>query len=306
MRILIADDSLTSRTMLAGVLRNIGHEVVETVNGSDAWKELQKPDAPDLAILDWMMPKLDGLEVVRRVRSLQSRRPTYLIIVTSKGDKADIVTGLNTGANDYLAKPFDHGELRARVEVGCRMIELQRELMETRNALAYEAMHDYLTGILNRRAIEAELSRELCRERRRHDGLVIGILDIDHFKKINDTYGHAVGDEAICGLVHLVQNCLRDYDHFGRFGGEEFLVISSGVKESDAPNVFERMRLTVAYNPIPTQAGDIRITVSIGLKIAHKNETLDQLIMAADAALYKAKRDGRNCICLYDPENIED
>jgi two-component system cell cycle response regulator len=300
MRILIADDSVTSRSMLASVLKKIGHDVVETVNGAEAWKVLQKPDAPALAILDWMMPKMDGLEVVRRVRALQSQKPPYLIILTSKGDKADIVTGLNTGANDYLAKPFDHGELRARVEVGCRMIELQTELLKTRHALEYEAAHDYLTGTLNRRAIEAELTRELSRERRRHDGLAIGICDIDFFKKINDTHGHAVGDEALCGFVSLVQNCLRDYDYLGRFGGEEFLVISSGVKESDVFNLFERMRVYIAYSPIPTMVGDIRITVSIGVKIARKNETMDQLITAADAALYKAKSEGRDRVCLGD------
>jgi two-component system, cell cycle response regulator len=298
MRILIADDSSTSRSMLAGVLKEIGYDVVETANGAEAWNELQKTDAPAIAILDWIMPKMDGLEVVRRVRALQSRKPPYLIILTSKGDKADIVTGLNTGANDYLAKPFDQGELRARVEVGRRMIELQRELLETRNALTYEATHDYLTGILNRRAIEAELSRELSRERRRHEGLTVGICDIDLFKKINDTYGHAVGDEALCGFVRLLQNCLRDYDLLGRFGGEEFLVISSAVKDSDAFNLFERIRIYVAYTPIPTMAGDIRITVSIGVKVARKNENMDQLIMAADSALYKAKSEGRDRVCL--------
>jgi two-component system, cell cycle response regulator len=300
MRILIADDSVTSRSILASVLKKIGHDVVETVNGAEAWKVLQKPDAPALAILDWLMPKMDGLEVVRRVRALQSQKPPYLIILTSKGDKADIVTGLNTGANDYLAKPFDHGELRARVEVGCRMIELQTELLKTRQALEYEAAHDYLTGTLNRRAIEAELTRELSRERRRHDGLAIGLCDIDFFKRINDTHGHAVGDGALCGFVRLVQNCLRDYDYLGRFGGEEFLVISSGVKESDVFNLFERMRVYIAYSPIPTIVGDIRITVSIGVKIASKNETMDQLITAADAALYRAKSEGRDRVCLDD------
>jgi two-component system, cell cycle response regulator len=299
MRILIADDSITSRSMLVRVLREIGHDVVETANGAEAWKELQKPDAPLLAILDWMMPKMDGLEVVRKVRALQSRKPPYLIMLTSKGAKADIVTGLDTGANDYLPKPFDQGELRARVEVGCRMLELQSELLDTRSALEYEASHDYLTGTLNRRAIEAELSRELARERRRHDGLAVGICDIDYFKKINDFHGHAVGDEALCGFVRLIQNCLRDYDQLGRYGGEEFLVISTGIKECDVFNLFERMRLYIAYNPIATMAGDLRITVSVGVKFAGRDETLDQLIMAADTALYKAKSDGRDRVCIF-------
>jgi two-component system, cell cycle response regulator len=286
--------------MLADVLKKHGHELIETVNGAAAWEALQKPDAPSIAILDWMMPGMDGLEVVRRVRALQSPLPPYLIILTSKGNKPDIVAGLDAGANDFLSKPFDPEELRARIGVGLRLIEMQSELLKTRNALEYEASHDYLTGIFNRRAIESVLYHELSRERRRHDGLAVGIFDIDHFKKINDTYGHAVGDEALCGLVSLVQACLRDYDQIGRFGGEEFLVIASGIKESDALNLFERMRLHIAYSPIPTKAGDIRITVSIGVKIASKTETLDQLVMAADSALYKAKSEGRNRVCLYE------
>jgi DNA-binding response OmpR family regulator len=128
MRILIAEDDFTSRTVLAGVLKKEGHEVMATINGAEAWQALQQPDAPLLAILDWMMPKMDGLEVVRRVRALQTDRPPYIIMLTTKGEKADIIAGLDAGANDYLSKPFDAGELRARVKVGRRMIEMQEAL----------------------------------------------------------------------------------------------------------------------------------------------------------------------------------
>jgi len=128
MRILIAEDDLTSRSMLAAVLRKAGHEVVETVDGATAWEALQRPDAPRLAILDWMMPGMDGLEVVRRVRALQTERSPYIMMLTAKGDRADIIAGLDAGANDYLAKPFHIGELRARVKVGCRMVETQDAL----------------------------------------------------------------------------------------------------------------------------------------------------------------------------------
>ena len=128
MKILIAEDDLTSRNVLAGVLRKSGHEVVETVNGAAAWDALRQPGAPALVILDWMMPEMDGPEVVRRVRALQTDRPPYIILLTTKGDKADIIAGLEAGANDYLAKPFDSGELRARVEVGRRMVEMQGAL----------------------------------------------------------------------------------------------------------------------------------------------------------------------------------
>ena len=130
MKLLIAEDDCTSRTLLARVLKNVGHEVVETVSGADALTKMLEPDAPRLAILDWMMPEMDGMEVIRRVRQRQTDRPPYLIMLTAKGEKADIIAGLETGANDYLAKPFNAGELRARVEVGRRMIEMQDTLAD--------------------------------------------------------------------------------------------------------------------------------------------------------------------------------
>jgi DNA-binding response OmpR family regulator len=130
MRILIAEDDFTSRGMLAAVLKKAGHEVVETVNGLEAWQALQEPDAPRLVILDWMMPEMDGLEVLRRVRALPADRPPYILMLTGKTDKAEVIAGLDAGANDYLAKPFDPGELRARVEVGRRMVEMQDKLAE--------------------------------------------------------------------------------------------------------------------------------------------------------------------------------
>ncbi len=297
MRVLIAEDDLTSRTILAAVLGKAGHEVTEVTDGSAAWEKLQEADAPRLAILDWMMPGMDGLEVIRRVRALETDRPPYLIMLTSKSGKTDIIAGLEAGADDYLAKPFDVGELRARVEVGCRLIAMQEELYRTRDALAHEASHDPLTGVLNRRAIEKALARELARESRHRQGLAVGILDIDFFKRINDTYGHGVGDETLRGLVRLLEGGLRDYDYFGRIGGEEFLVIAiAGI--NDAWLLFERLRMIVADNPISTRAGDIAITVSIGLRSVRDGDTIDTLFLATDTALYRAKREGRNRVCL--------
>ena len=130
MRILIAEDDFTSRTVLVGVLEKEGHEVIATVNGAEAWQALQQPDAPALAILDWMMPEMNGLEVVRRVRGLPTNRPPHLIMLTTKSDKDDTIAGLEAGANDYLAKPFHVGELRARIEVGRRMVEMQAALAD--------------------------------------------------------------------------------------------------------------------------------------------------------------------------------
>ena len=163
MRILIADDDLTSRTMLAGALSKAGHDVTTVADGAEAWRALQQPDAPPLVILDWMMPGMDGPEVVRRVRAVPSERPPYIIVLSTKGEKADIIAGLDAGANDYLAKPFDAGELRARIGVGQRMVEMQDALIESRTILAHQATHDTLTGLPNRRAILDKLCEELAR-----------------------------------------------------------------------------------------------------------------------------------------------
>jgi len=305
-RILIADDDVTSRLVLAGVLRKYGHEVLATTDGAEAWEVMQRPDAPRLAVLDWMMPGLAGVEVCRRVRALASDQPPYLIILTSRGEKADIVAGLEAGADDYLAKPFDPGELRARVEVGRRMVELQARLAEARDALAHEAMHDPLTGALNRRAFAEVLSRALAGERRHPRGLAVGICDIDQFKKINDAHGHGAGDEVLCGLVSRMGANLRGHDVLGRHGGDEFVVLTEHAADADALIPHERVRAAVADSPIPTSAGPVSVTLSFGVKIWRAGESEAQLLAAADAALYRAKDGGRNRVWLAaGPDSVE-
>ncbi|HAS82692.1 MAG TPA: diguanylate cyclase response regulator [Verrucomicrobia bacterium] len=294
MRILIAEDDFTSRIMLAAVLKKNGHEVEATANGQEAWEKMQNPDAPCLAILDWMMPKMDGLDLVRRIRACPTERPPYLIMLTTKSEKTDIIAGLDAGANDYLAKPFDAGELRARVEVGRRMLEMQNALLESRGALAYQATHDPLTGLLNRRAILDHLHKELARARRHGDALAVGMCDIDHFKAINDTYGHQTGDEVLCTLTQILSGSLREYDAVGRMGGEEFLVITPLKAMIDPMPLFERLRQQVAERRMTTRSGELSVTVSIGVASVTAGNTVDELLGAADAALYRAKAQGRN------------
>jgi diguanylate cyclase (GGDEF)-like protein len=294
MRILIAEDDFTSRTMLAAVLRKAGHEVTETVDGAGAWEELQKPDAPRLAILDWMMPEIEGVDLCRRVRSQVSTDPPYLILLTAKGDENSIVNGLDAGANDYLTKPYKIGELRARIGVGQRMLELQSDLNRTRDALAHEARHDFLTSILNRRAILDALSIEISRVKRQISTLSIGLCDIDHFKMVNDKYGHLVGDDLLQGFVRIIQTRLRDYDQFGRYGGEEFLVIAPGTGGSPEITFYEQLRSAVENTAIVTRAGALFITMSIGIVSCTGEESADELLAAADTALYRAKSEGRN------------
>lgn len=298
MRILIAEDDVTSRAMLAAVLRKGGHEIVEANNGTEAWQVLQQPDAPAMAIIDWMMPEMDGLELVRRVRGLSTDQPPYLIMLTSKGEKADIITGLDAGANDYLGKPFDAGELRARVKVGFRMVEMQMALIESREALAHQASHDPLTGMFNRRAILDHLHQQLAHADRHGLALAVAICDIDHFKQINDTHGHQTGDDILCGLATILKENLRQDDTVGRMGGEEFLIISTMRAATDRFALFDRIRRLIAETAIATRSGNLHITLSIGAASAVAGSTVDTLLERSDLALYQAKNDGRNRVVL--------
>jgi diguanylate cyclase (GGDEF)-like protein len=302
MRILIAEDDITSRTVLAGVLKNAGYEVEATLNGEEAWQRLQRPDAPELAILDWMMPEMDGPDVVRRVRALGNEKPPYILMLTARGDKADIIAGLEAGANDYLSKPFDRGELRARIEVGRRFVEMQSALIASREALAHQATHDPLTGLLNRRAILDSLNRDVSRANRNGEVCAVGICDIDHFKRVNDTYGHQTGDDLLCGFARILSESLRPYDSAGRMGGEEFLVVVPIKAKADSGCPFNRLRVRIAESKIPTRTGVLSITASIGVAAASGGNTADQVLEAADAALYRAKDAGRNRVA-YDGEN---
>jgi two-component system, cell cycle response regulator len=301
MRILIAEDDITSRAMLIALLRKWGYEPVVTENGVQALAAAQQPDAPSLLLLDWSMPEMDGVDVVRRVREVETSTPPYIIMLTSKDDAESVVAGLEAGASDYICKPYDSLELRARLRVGQRLLELQAKLVDARDALAHEATHDYLTGVMNRRALLAALSRELARAKREHTGLSVGICDIDHFKQINDAHGHPVGDEVLCGLVRRLQCSLREYDYVGRWGGEEFVMIVLGVAGDSGGRPFERAQEMVAGNPVPTMAGSLSVTVSIGAAVWNGTQTSDQLLAAADRALYQAKEQGRNRTCLAVP-----
>jgi diguanylate cyclase (GGDEF)-like protein len=175
---------------------------------------------------------------------------------------------------------------------------MQTRLNEARLALAHEATHDALTGTLNRRAILDALSHEIAREKRHPAGLTVGICDIDHFKGVNDTHGHLIGDEVLYGFVRLLQGKLREYDLLGRFGGEEFVVITPGLGLEDSAALYRRFLEVVAENPIPTQAGDVRITISIGVATWKPEQKMDALLTEADTALYRAKNEGRNRVCL--------
>jgi len=308
MRVLLAEDDLTTLTFVNGLLEKWGFEVVVAQDGRTAWETLLGHEAPQLVIMDWMMPELDGLDVIRMVRSRITELPPYIILLTSKSDKGDVITGLESGANDYITKPFAFEELFARVRVGERSVQLQNTLFETLQSLADLARHDPLTGILNRRAILEQLARELSRTKRGWcASLGVGFLDIDKFKLINDQHGHQVGDEVIRAIANLFSGLLRTYDSFGRLGGDEFLVITPVVKGENAQAIYERISLAVGDLNLPTASGPLKVSISLGVVILDPDCTLDidQILDQADKAMYQAKYAGGNRVYFALPGNSQ-
>ena len=300
MRILIADDEAVSRRMLEKTLERAGYEVTAVSDGRQAAEELCRPDGPRLALLDWVMPQLDGPAVCRTVRRKRSQRHVYLVLLTSKSSKEDIVEGLESGADDYLTKPFDPGELKARLRTGMRVLELEDNLLEAREDMRYKATHDSLTSLLNRGTILELLAGELNRKQCNKHPICVVFGDLDHFKQVNDTYGHIVGDEVLREVARRILGSVRSYDFVGRYGGEEFLVVMINSAVEKAMDRAEEIRKAIGDSPVPTTQGPIPITLSLGVSVSRPSDTLplEEILCAADGALYAAKSAGRNCCCL--------
>lgn len=305
MKVLVAEDDVTSRSILQAVMGKWGYDVVTAHDGRMAWELLRQPDAPRIALLDWMMPEMDGVEVCRRVRALETDEPPYLIILTARGEKSDIVAGLKAGADDYISKPYNNEELQARLGVGMRVLALQASLHRALESAELLALTDALTGISNRRAILARLQSEMARVTREDAGLWVSMLDIDHFKNVNDTLGHAAGDEVLCECVRRVTGVLRPYDAVGRFGGEEFLLVLSTRGTPPCGEVFERVRKAVGERPFDAAGTPVSVTVSQGVVRWDGAETADEVIRRADEALYQAKSNGRNRVESPEPPTRE-
>ncbi|HKK34093.1 MAG TPA: diguanylate cyclase [Desulfomicrobiaceae bacterium] len=289
MKVCIADDDKFNRVALKKMLSNWGFDVVTAGNGAEAWEIMQDDESPRLVILDWVMPEIDGVEVCRRIRQkFQSDNDyRFIILLTAQGSKADIVEGLTAGADDYVTKPFDPHELQMRIRAGKRIIELQEKLR-------FNAMHDPLTGILNRGAVLERLYSELARSRRENQPMTLAMLDLDHFKVVNDTHGHLAGDEVLRETTRRIKNIVRDYDIVGRYGGEEFLIVIPGADRESALTVYERIREGIGARAMDTTVASLVVTASMGVAEYDGIMSDQELIQLADDALYRAKDQGRN------------
>jgi two-component system, cell cycle response regulator len=294
-RVLIAEDNLVSQTVLREMLSQWGYEVVVTRNGNEAWEVLQQKDAPRLAILDWVMPGLDGVEVCRQVRRGTERPYIYIILLTSKTDRQDLIEGMDAGADDYVTKPFNANELKVRVRAGHRILDLQAELMATQEALRLQAAQDSLTGLWNHGTIVQLLQRELNRAERENHSVGVIMADLDHFKQINDVYGHVVGDAALCQVAQRLRTHVRSYDAVGRYGGEEFLVVLPGCALEATRRAAERIHEAIGQHTIQVEGIELAITMSLGVA-ATDGVRADavSMVRSADAAAYQAKANGRN------------
>ena len=287
MKILIAEDDTTSRLLFAATLRKLGHTVTAVEDGRKAWEAWQKDEYP-LLISDWMMPDIDGLQLCRMIRSEPGLQYTYIILLTALDSKGSYLEGMDAGADDFITKPFDEEQLAARLRVAERILGLHQKLH-------IQATRDYLTGVWNRASIMDYLQKELKRGARQDICTSVMIADLDHFKRINDTYGHPTGDEVLQEAARRMSGVLRGYDRIGRYGGEEFLITASGCDWSEAMALGERICSSISSAPVNSRAGQIDMTVSIGIATScGQVDDTGELIAAADQALYQAKEAGRN------------
>lgn len=298
MKVLIADDSAPSRTLLKAALVRWGYDVIPVADGAAAWEVLASDDPPPMAILDWVMPKMTGPDVCRRVRETRREPYTYLLLLTSKHTKDEIVEGMDAGADDYVVKPWDEHELQVRLRAGKRIIDLQMDLLRAREELRERASKDLLTMLPNRAAIADVLEQEFSRCHRDRSTVGIILLDIDHFKKINDTHGHFAGDAVLRETALRLRSNMRTYDQVGRYGGEEFLIVLPSCEMDQAAMQAERIRGMLYDTPMIIDGAELRVTASFGVTVANGIAgTPDVYVRVADEALYKAKATGRNRVC---------
>lgn len=292
--VLIADDSLVVRAVVRGGLEEEGYRIHEAVDGLAALESCRR-DQPDVILLDVEMPGLDGFQVLAALKEDPALADVPVVFLTSRSGVSDVVTGLRGGAHDYLKKPFDHIELVARVAAAVQVKKLQDQLRQRNAELERMSRTDALTGLYNRRHLDDQLERQLTNAERHGDEVCVLLLDIDHFKTINDSFGHPAGDLVLTAFADLMRSELRANDILGRWGGEEFLVIMPRTDLGGALVVAERLRVAVGATAVRAGSESIRVTVSGGC-VAGASDPADALLQRVDACLYAAKTAGRDRI----------
>ena len=303
-RILVADDHPSTLEQLCETLTEWGYSVVTAADGRQAWAVLQQPGAPRLALLDRRMPGLDGVEICRRVRQQAQEPYIYILLLTVSDQEQQIAAGLQSGADDYIVKPYHLDELQARLEAGRRILGIQHRLIEARDRLQSQATIDSVTGLWNRGMILEFLRKELARAHRRGDPVGLAVLDLDHFKSINDQHGHPVGDTVLRETGERLREAVRAYDAIGRYGGDEFISVHPGCSWEDTARLGERLRAAFSVAPMIAGSAILQVTASVG--VASSDMLLApepaRLVFLADAALYTAKRAGRDRVEIARPD----
>ncbi|TPV92947.1 MAG: diguanylate cyclase [Myxococcales bacterium FL481] len=299
-RILVAEDEPRTREFVATVLRRHGLNVDAVEDGQEAIARATRGDI-DLVILDAVMPRLGGFEACRMIKAATAGGFLPIILVTVKNDTSSRVAGLHLGADDYIGKPFDERELMARVSSLLRVKRLHDELAAAKRSLEELAVRDELTGLHNYRYLRTRADDEFKRATRYHDPLTCIMIDIDHFKLVNDAHGHAIGDRVLVEVARRLQTGVREVDVLARYGGEEFLLLLPSTPHDGGLLVAQRLRQSVAATPVSTDGQQINVTVSCGVaNVPHSSlVTKEALLKAADMALYRAKAEGRNRVCAH-------
>lgn len=297
--VLVAEDDPLFRHLIQNQLQSWGYASALAYDGNQAWDMIQDPTTrADLIILDWLMPGIKGIELCRRIRQMGGPAYQYILLVSSKDEKKDIIEGLDSGADDYLTKPFDFGELRARLRTGTRIVSLQKELLRAQEELGFRASHDALTGLWNRSTALELLTNELQRANRNQGSTGVLMIDVDHFKRVNDTYGHLTGDQILKEVAARISRAVRAYDHVGRYGGEEFISVISNCSAESLRTIAERTLTSVGGTLCATSSANLHVSVSIGAVQSRVGMSEMEVLAAADSALYQAKRNGRNQIVI--------
>lgn len=302
--ILVAEDHAATRRFLEKLLTKAGYEVTTTRNGREALDRFRQTFHP-IVLIDWIMPEVNGLELCAALRENPDQGYVYIIFVTARNSKDDLVEALQVGADDYVTKPFDRGELLARIKTGVRVLALERSLKEANEEIRMMSVLDPLTGLYNRRYLNEHLEQEVKRSLRYGHALHIALCDIDHFKTVNDTYGHQVGDDVLSAFGDFMKSSIRQkVDWVARYGGEEFVLVFPETDARGARTVSERLREAIAQKRFEAREKTIQITASFGISGFHPDHherTLspDTLLMKADHSLFKAKQGGRNRVEVF-------